>query len=423
MGSRFLLFVLCGLLIRPVVARSADPRKDFQAALALADHGRTEEAIASFRTLLEANPGLSEGWNNLAALEATRGDLDAARQALRKALECRQATQVALRNLDRVVGRMARQAYETALASGEASAPAPRLELVRTLAFQPDSLQDRREADSLRRTMGRLADQRDSLERMQAARESSLDSARRELARRKSSLEQVREDELRERKGREALKEANGRLQRRSDSLQSLVAHRAGEELRLRNLLLARSREADSLRRILVRREAEGDSLRRTLARVEKERLEARREATRGTTEAARLRAEQDGRRVASLGRDDASEAESAPASPMATLHAWAGAWSRRDVDTYLSYYSEGFQPAEGREAWESKRRERLGIDDTIRVAVQDARVRRLASGEAEIVFRQVYTAGETRLATRKRVLMRREVPGWKILSEEAGAR
>lgn len=422
MGNRFLLLVVCGILARPGWTKVSDPRQDFLSALSLADRGRTTEAIASYRILLERHPDLSEGWNNLAALEAARGDLDAARQALRKALECRQATQVALRNLDRVVGRLARQAYESALATPDSAQPGPRLELVRTLVAAVDTTRGLREADSLRRASARLARQRDSLERLQLAQGAVLDSTLKELATGKTLLERIREREARAQKGQDALTAANGLLQRRSDSLQRIVAHRDGEGTRLRGLLQERSREADSLRRILARREAEGDSLRRTLARVEEERLQARREAERRTSEAARLRADQDGRRVASVGSGDMLTG-TASGSPLVMLENWADAWSRRDVDTYLSFYSEAFLPAEGRETWEAKRRERLGIADSIRIVIQDPRIRTLPSGDAEVVFRQLYTAGDTRLATRKRVLLRREVPGWKIHAEEAGIR
>lgn len=422
MGSKFLLLVVCGLFAKSTWAKTPDPRVEFQSALSLADRGRTTEAIVSFRSLLERHPDLSEGWNNLAALEAARGDLDAARQALRRALECRQATQVALRNLDRVVGRLARQAYESALATPESAQPGPRLELVRTLAVAIDPAPGLREADSLRQSAARLARQRDSLERVQAAQSTILDSTLRELADGKAMLDKIRQREEKARKGQDHLLEVNGRLQRRSDSLQGILARRDGEGARLRGLLQERSREADSLRRILARREAEGDSLRRSLARIEEERLQARREALRRQAEDARVRSDRDGRRVASVGVADVVS-DASGASPLALLQSWAEAWSRRDVEAYLAFYSEGFQPSEGREAWEAKRRERLGITDSIRVQIQEPRIRTLPAGDAEVVFRQVYSAGETRLATRKRVVLRREVPGWKILSEEAGIR
>lgn len=173
---------------------------------------------------------------------------------------------------------------------------------------------------------------------------------------------------------------------------------------------------------MIARREAEGDSLRRTLARVERERLDARKDAASKEREVARVRGEADGARVAYATGDVPAIGE-ATRDPLATVLAWADAWSRRDVDGYLAFYSEEFAPKDGRSAWEALRRQRVGIADSIRVGVNDPKVQKLSDGRVAVSFRQTYESGETRLTTRKRIVLRREVPGWKILLEEGGAR
>jgi len=421
-GSRFLLLLIAGVMAQPGNAREQDVRQEFQTALGLVDQGRTSEATVAFRAMVARHPEVSEAWNNLAALEASRGDLEAARQALRMALECRQASQVALRNLDRVVGRMAREAWDSALSSSSKVEAAPRLDLVRNLTMAQDTSAIRRETDSLRQSIQRLSRDRDSLQGLRQSQRNILDSVRRELDSRQASLDQLSRREAKDRERTEELRQAYQVLAKRSDSIRDQMVQRTVDADRLRLLLTRTTGEADSLRKVLARREAESDSLRRTLAKVTLERGEARRDLVRKSSEVVRLRAESDGPREASGGALDAS-AGSAAQSPLTVVRAWASAWAARDAGGYLAFYSDGFAPPEGREAWEAKRRERLSIPDSIQLGILDPKLRKLPSGNVEVAFRQSYKAGETRLTTRKRLELRREVPGWKIVREESGAR
>lgn len=425
-GSGLVLLLAAGIFAQPASTREQGVREEFQGALNLVDKGRPRDAATAFRKLVERHPDVSEAWNNLATLEAAMGDLDAARLSLRKALDCQQATQVALRNLDRVVGRMARAAWDSALSSpgGSSEKSGPRLDLVRELPQPVDTLAMRREMDSLRTSIARFKRERDSITtRERASRQGNVvDSIRRELRAREAVLERLVRRRGEDSSQAEGLRTAYQRVVRRSDSLDAALRNRGQEAEMLRGQLQVRTREADSLRKVIARREAEGDSLRRTLARVEQERLDARREAGRNASEVARVRAEAEGARVASIAGDVQPMGE-ATKDPLSTVLAWADAWSRKDVEGYLGYYSEEFAPKDGRPAWETLRRTRIGIADTIRVGVLEPRVSKLPSGNVEIRFRQTYEAGATRLATRKRIVLRHEVPGWKILLEEGGAR
>lgn len=421
-GSGLLLLLAAGILAQPTSVRESGVREEFQNALNFVDKGRPREAVVAFRSIVERHPDVSEAWNNLATLEAAMGDLDAARLSLRKALDCQQATQVALRNLDKVVGRMARAAWDSALSSASSIKDGPKLDLVRELPQPVDTTAMRREGDSLRLSIKRFARERDSLQGLRKNQDSYLDSIRQELGRREASLENLlvrrRQDFARA----ERLRRDYQKLSKRSDSLDGILKLRGQEEERLKGQLTMRTREADSLRKALVRREAEGDSLRRTLARVEQERIEARKDLLRRTSEVARLKSETEGARVASIGAADAPVGE-AGKDPLATILTWADAWSRRDVEGYLAFYSEDFAPKDGRAAWEELRRKRVGINDSIHVGVNEAVVKRLPSGDVAVSFRQTYESGQTRLTTRKRIVLRHEVPGWKILQEEGGAR
>lgn len=421
-GSRWLILLAAGILVQGVRGQETRPGRDFHAAVRLIDQGRPDEARELLRRLVEKDPQASEAWNNLAVLEATNGDLEAARQALRMALETRQFSQVALRNLDRVVGRMAREAWDSALASGKGPNSLPTLELVRTVNIAPDTVKMRREADSLRSSLRLLASSRDSLADSRRNQVRQLDSVRAEWTRRQAILEEQLRKAREETVQLEEVRSAYRAALLRSDTLR---LQRARDSVASRNLarqLETRTRQVDSLRDVLAKRELERDSLRRTLARVTQERVEAKAELRRKDAEAARLRADADGFREASA-TTDAYPLPSRPVLPLEVVAQWALAWSSKDVGSYLSFYADGFAPPEGRSAWEAKRRERLAIPDSIRLDILQASSRRLPSGHAEVTFRQVYSAGSTKLSTRKRLELVREPAGWKILREESGLR
>lgn len=422
-GSGLVLLLAAGILAQPSTIREIGTREEFQGALNLVDKGRAKEAVVAFRSFVERHPDVSEAWNNLATLEAAMGDLDAARISLRKALDCQQASQVALRNLDKVVGRMARAAWDSALSSTSASdKQGPKLDLVRELPVQADTNAVRKEADSLKSSIVRFARERDSLMKLRKSQNSILDSIRRELGNRQAMLDRMFKRRSEDSTKAEDLRASYRMLLRRSDSLDGVLKSRGREAESLRGMLAQRTREADSLRKVITRREAEGDSLRRTLARVEQERLEAQREARRKASEVSRVIAESEGARMA-IATSDAPRIGEATLDPIGTIRAWAEAWSRRDAEGYLAFYSDEFSPKDGRAAWEALRRSRIGIDDSIHVQVSEPKVEKLSSGRVAVTFRQSYQAGETRLKTRKRIVLRREVPGWKILQEDGGSR
>lgn len=64
-------------------------RKAFSAAVELQSAGKLDEAIAAYKTLLEANPDVPEAYLNLGSMYATKKDNAAAEAAFQKALELR----------------------------------------------------------------------------------------------------------------------------------------------------------------------------------------------------------------------------------------------------------------------------------------------------------------------------------------------
>ncbi|GAB3244188.1 tetratricopeptide repeat protein [Chitinimonas naiadis] len=111
---------------------------------ALAQLGRTTEAVQVFTALTTDYPNLPEPYNNLAALYAQQGQLDKARVALQMALQTNPAYATAHANLSDVYAKLAAQAYEKALQrdvverqSGQSvaavSSASPRLAMVQDL--------------------------------------------------------------------------------------------------------------------------------------------------------------------------------------------------------------------------------------------------------------------------------------------------
>ena len=103
------------------------------------------------------------------------------------------------------------------------------------------------------------------------------------------------------------------------------------------------------------------------------------------------------------------------------TVFEWAAAWSKQDVDTYLSFYGVGFSPPGGmaRDAWESQRRVRLLKPDVIEVDVEDVSVEMRAGDRADVEFAQGYRSDTYQDQVRKRLRMAWDGFDWKIIGEQ----
>ncbi|WP_229260135.1 nuclear transport factor 2 family protein [Duganella aquatilis] len=114
----------------------ADAQMRFMKGVLLTEQNKSEEAIAVFTKLTEDYKDLPEPYNNLAVLYAASGQYDKARIALEKAIRTNPSYQTAYENLGDIYGKMASQAYDKALALGS-TAPPPgksRLTMLRTFS-------------------------------------------------------------------------------------------------------------------------------------------------------------------------------------------------------------------------------------------------------------------------------------------------
>jgi murein L,D-transpeptidase YafK len=119
--------------------------------------------------------------------------------------------------------------------------------------------------------------------------------------------------------------------------------------------------------------------------------------------------------------------AEPAPAvnnsgEVLKTVNAWATAWSARNANKYLSFYSADFKTPGGeqRAAWEAARRERISTPKSIHVSISNATVKFDDSDHATVKFRQSYRASHLKISSNKTLLMVKSGGKWLILEERA---
>ena len=115
-----------------------------------------------------------------------------------------------------------------------------------------------------------------------------------------------------------------------------------------------------------------------------------------------------------------------APASPaevLAAVNGWARAWSKKDADAYLAYYSKEFKVpgGESRAEWEKGRRSRIAAPKSILVSVASPKVTMSSNGEAKVTFRQTYRSDVLKSHSTKTLIMTKSDGRWQILQERSG--
>lgn len=102
-------------------------------------------------------------------------------------------------------------------------------------------------------------------------------------------------------------------------------------------------------------------------------------------------------------------------------LAGWASAWSRKDVRTYLAYYSSDFKPPKGmtRKEWETQREQRIaGKSGKIEVRYDQPSLT-INGDKATVKFRQHYKATGLSNSTTKVMIMVRSGNKWLIQDEQ----
>jgi tetratricopeptide (TPR) repeat protein len=102
-----------------------------------------------------------------------------------------------------------------------------------------------------------------------------------------------------------------------------------------------------------------------------------------------------------------------------ATLQAWAEAWSKRDVEAYLSFYGENFKVPGKRDraAWEAERRDRLTRAGFIKVELEKIKIKPQGK-QTRVSFSQLYASNILKTKGKKTLILEQQGDAWKIVEE-----
>jgi tetratricopeptide (TPR) repeat protein len=103
-------------------------------------------------------------------------------------------------------------------------------------------------------------------------------------------------------------------------------------------------------------------------------------------------------------------------------VHAWAKAWSARDVKGYLAAYGKDFVPPGkmSRSTWEDERRQRITSKSAISVKLENLQVS-VNGNKAVAKFRQDYRANGLQVTSRKTLDLMKSGERWLIVKESTG--
>ena len=105
--------------------RPREPQARFLKGVVETEQGRTDAAIAAFRALIEDYPELPEPYNNLAVLQAQKGEYESARSSLEIAIRTAPDWAVARENLGDLYARLAAVEYAQAVKLNRDNKTAP----------------------------------------------------------------------------------------------------------------------------------------------------------------------------------------------------------------------------------------------------------------------------------------------------------
>ncbi len=103
-------------------------------------------------------------------------------------------------------------------------------------------------------------------------------------------------------------------------------------------------------------------------------------------------------------------------------LEAWRKAWAAKDLNTYFAAYAEDFTPPRrfgSRAAWRAYKQRVIRNKPSIRIRLEDVRVRFPDATHALVRMTQHYRAGAYASDDRKQLAFRRVDGDWKIVREE----
>lgn len=104
-------------------------------------------------------------------------------------------------------------------------------------------------------------------------------------------------------------------------------------------------------------------------------------------------------------------------------VQSWAGAWSKKDVKSYLGHYARDFEPPKGlnRKAWEEERNQRLTKPGEIEVNLENVKVVSVSGDRATVKLRQHYRSANLSTSSNKTLNLVLQDGKWVIQQERVG--
>jgi len=105
-----------------------------------------------------------------------------------------------------------------------------------------------------------------------------------------------------------------------------------------------------------------------------------------------------------------------------AAVRRWAEAWSRQDLNSYFSMYSDNYRPELGRsqDEWRDMRRSRVTRPQWIELDIEDIRVRKVSEDRIQVKLKQSYKSDFYQDRILKSINLIKEGGEWRILMERS---
>ncbi|RME40883.1 MAG: hypothetical protein D6794_01475 [Deltaproteobacteria bacterium] len=117
-----------------------------------------------------------------------------------------------------------------------------------------------------------------------------------------------------------------------------------------------------------------------------------------------------------------AAEAKTPEDEALAAVEAWRRAWSARDAEAYLAAYAPDFEPPRGFATlgdWRAYKKRVIASKSFIKVTLEDALATRQPDGSVSVEFLQHFRSNNFNSDDRKRLLLKKIGPDWKIVREQ----
>ena len=104
---------------------------------------------------------------------------------------------------------------------------------------------------------------------------------------------------------------------------------------------------------------------------------------------------------------------------PKTYIQSWASAWEKKDISTYISFYSKEYKGTQNhRGAWEASRQRAFKKNKNISIKLSNIQTYQKGINRVEVIFTQEYISDRYTDTGIKELLVERKGTDWKIINE-----